>query len=490
VPDTDWDAYFGGGNTKATTETNWDEYFGGAKAAPASDAQDWVRSELFPIKRNIKTGEIKAAYPGLVKDFVSTVKAAQETPQAYDPTTGEVHTSPEMIKAGVQGALVGSPAAPEVAVAEKAVPELAGGLKGGAVAKIENAKAQGRIFSSEQFAPVSEDIRNTLETMNYDPLTHRRVSTALGHVDRLIGKSSITPEAEKNIASFMQGVAPTDIPKLRAKLRLALMEQGPKHSFGDIHNALINLRPAIKSGGTEGAMGEMIQEKIDDYVFNHLPKGPEFLQGRSEYSQARKLDTINEMKDRIENTLKGNQTKAGLAHAMGKEFKKIADNPNKLRLWKPDEQASIKNITRRGDRIILSRLAQFAPTSIGRIGFDSLIGIALGHGVGGALAVVGTGAKIAEHVIAKKRLAAFEKLVSSGGNRAVFEELTSRPRTAQAIRNWANATGEHKRIATIALTSAIAKEVNRPDLQKRLQQEIDNIDPERETVVSKTAELQ
>jgi hypothetical protein len=60
----------------------------------------------------------------------------------------------------------------------------------------------------------------------------------------------------------------------------------------------------------------------------------------------------------------------------------------------------------------------------------------------------------------------------------------SKPGSAQAIRQWANASSARKKVASAVLATAIAKELNRPDLHKRIQDEIENLEPNT-TVVPK-----
>lgn len=403
------------------------------------------------------------------KAVLSTgLQAAEHPIQTAQKIGGYYYENPDILATDVAAAI--TPLGPETGAVRGTEEALSRqGLKQKAVSGIEGAKQSGLEFPPAQVHPVISDIRSELDKMGYDAPTHPRVARALGNVDRLLAKRTTTPEMEDYLAKI-------ESPKRRAQVRLQLMAQGPGHTFKDIHNALINFRPAIKAEGTEGAMGNMMQEKLDDYVFN-LPKGPEFQKGMEEYSQARKLDEINAIKERVEIATQRNKTRAGYAHNLALEVDKIARNPKKLRLWKPEEQEHIKSIVSKGNlgQKIAGALGNFAPSGIGRVGIDVVLGHILGSVIPGGtigLMAMGTVARGIETGLAKKRLSQFEKLVSPEVN----TQLSNDPMTSGALTRWANAKGRGKQAATRALAIAIARQAKTPKLVPRIQQELENMD--------------
>lgn len=416
-----------------------------------------------------------------VGSVLGTVYEAAKHPGTAAENIGKYYyENPDIAATDI--ALIATPLKPGTAdvsrltrVAEEAPKQ---SLKQRAIGGIEGAKQSGRVFPPSQVTPVLDDIRSALKKMSYDPSTHRRVARGLSNMDRLLAKSSITPEMESQLETLG--------PKARARARLAIMESGEGHTFGDIHNAMINLRPAIKAEGTEGAMANMMQEKLDDYVFT-LPQGPEFQKGIADYAQARKLDEIDAIKDRVEIATKRNKTRAGYAHNLALEVDKIAKNPKKLRLWTPDEQAYIKSIVKKGNlpQKIAGALGNFAPTGIGRIGIDAVLGHILGGFIpGGTLGLMTIGAvgRGIETSLARKRLSEFERVVEAGGREdqlskvvspSVVDHLKKTPITKQALDNWKKKT---TKATTRALAIAIARATNKPNLVPRIEQEINQIE--------------
>lgn len=348
-------------------------------------------------------------------------------------------------------------------------------------AKIQEAKEAGEEFPAEDANKLIGDIRETLKDpeYGYDFGTHPAVATALGHIDRILGKNTLSLEADPVMSRLG--------PRARAQVRLQTMEGGTGHTFVDLHNARKNLKRAFAAGGEQARMAGKIEEKLDDYAFS-LPKGEQFKQGLDEYARAAKLDEIDEIKRKADLASGSRYTTAGWAHAVATELKKIASNPKKLRLWTPDEQARIEKIAGRkdlSDRIFrtMGRMSVRGPASLGA---DAVIGHLL-HGIipGGpyGLMLAGEVGRQLERAGIERQVRGFEELVAKGGKEEklrpvigdqAVETIKSTADGKRALAAW---TKKATKTSTRALAIAIARSANMPQLVPRIENEINDIEP-------------
>jgi hypothetical protein len=396
------------------------------------------------------------------------------------PGLGELGAATRLQRVGRE---VAGAEAPKVALG--GAPELTTGAVG---AKMNEMRKTGGSFPRSGFAPVMKDIREDLKNYKYDAPTHKNVAIALGHIDRLLTGDVRSPEG----AMGMLRVGGTDVPvdhPLAAKVRAAerLKAMGGTYDFGDIENALENIRPTFKASGKQPAMGQMIEEKIENHVYS-LPGGPEFMQYRSQYSQAKKLDTINQIKERADIVAGRRFTTAGLGHALAQEVDKIAKNPRELRRWTPAEQDVIKSIAgRKGlDERMARAVGKLSVRGPMNIGLDYLVHLALGPLIpGGTMGVMlaGEAGRQWERRIAAGKIREWENLTSAGGDvknlgkvvgDPVVGALNSSPSGRRALHSW---QARASRATTRALALEIARATNKPQLIPRIEQEINQIEP-------------
>lgn len=343
---------------------------------------------------------------------------------------------------------------------------------------IQEPKEAGTRFPASQADELMQDIRATLSSPDYgyDYGTHGKVKTALAHMDRLLTKSTITPEMEEQLDELG--------PRARAKKRLRIMETGwDTHDFIDLHNARKNLKPALSAGGEQGRMAEMMEEKLDDYVLG-LPGGEKFKRGIEQYARAAKLDDLQEIKRKADLSAQARYTTAGWAHSFATELKKIAMNPKKMRLWTPDEREAIEKLVSRkdfGTRVLRAagRLSVRGPASLGA---DAVIGHLL-HAVipGGPYGLMAAGelGRFGERQVMESRIKDFEDLVAKGGKRdvqlknVIGPQAHDRIKNTEAFRQWSKKATPS---TTRALAIAIARAANMPQLIPRIESEINGIE--------------
>ena len=150
-------------------------------------------------------------------------------------------------------------------------------------------------------------------------------------------------------------------------------------------------------------LAAMLVDELDDFIDRLGPKdiiagdaqaaSQALRDARNLWSRARKAEFIDELIDRAQTRAGAHYTQAGMEHALRQEFKTLALNKRRLRMFTPMEQAAIKSIAR-GSRIenTLRNLGKFDPTSGGMAAF---ISAALGGGLGGLAVAAGGGLAVA-----------------------------------------------------------------------------------------------
>jgi hypothetical protein len=141
---------------------------------------------------------------------------------------------------------------------------------------------------------------------------------------------------------------------------------------------------------------------------------------RNLWSRARKAELVEELIDKAQTRAGAHFTQAGIEHALRQEFKNLALNKRRLRMFTPQEQAAIKSIAR-GSNIenTLRNLGKFDPTSGGMAAFISAAlggGLAAaGAGVGGvAVPAIGFAAKRAATRMTERKVGQLQELIRRG----------------------------------------------------------------------------
>jgi hypothetical protein len=137
-------------------------------------------------------------------------------------------------------------------------------------------------------------------------------------------------------------------------------------------------------------MARVITGKIDDFIDNLDPKrdvfGGDTEAGAASIKQARELwsrysksDQIEQLFEKAINNAPGTPAE-GFEGQLRKQFKTLANNPNRMRRFSADEQDAIKQVAR-GSKLQngLTKLGKFSPTAgffallvAGHVGLDAL----------------------------------------------------------------------------------------------------------------------
>lgn len=191
------------------------------------------------------------------------------------------------------------------------------------------------------------------------------------------------------------------------------------------------LRRILKDAASSQTPGErriasIAIEKMDDFLTNlsssDIRAGklseavPALKEARSLWARSAKGETVEQLIDRA-TTRAGGYGQSGFENALRTEFRQIAMNQKKLRLWSKEEQAAIKQIARGTNAENMMRwVGKFAPNGVVSTGISTGIGAVVG-GAPGAIAVptIAAGAKRGAEKAMIGNVNKFDDLVRSGG---------------------------------------------------------------------------
>jgi len=521
---------------------------GGVKWSDIEGDGKWITSEILPIAHNPQTGETSAAIPGFVRDLYHLAKAPGEAyagrlpTQEADPVTGEVHPSPEAIKTGLNIAAIASPAGveekiaagqaatrgllqrrvdtlPEVPPATIPEAQRTAAIKAKAGARIQEAKDSGVTVPASEARGLLDQIKADTAS-EYNPETHDAARGFFKKFESYLPKEG---ETEGDPMAAMTAKMPISGPA-RASLEKKLAEMGPSEeaptvTVKNLHNLRQELndvhKHAQRSGyDQEGMVASKAKSAIDDFIVNKMDQG-QWSNDMRNYALSSTAEEIKNLTDRAlyrRTNLSAGQKAAALNTELRQWARPTLKGSNSrmkmLRALSPEAADKMEFLAKGGHPLdgILKGLGSASPGSIMSFSLDNIAGHLL-HGIipGGPYTIMGIGAaakymggarveKGIEGIIktlndaadAEPKLSALQKAVDPAKGPSVFQHLMSKPATAQAIRQWANAKGPRKKVATLMLAATMARELNTPHLVPRIQQELENIDPDRTTTVPET----
>lgn len=230
--------------------------------------------------------------------------------------------------------------------------------------------------------------------------------------------------APKFDADFHKGTAEAlDILKRKTS-------NGQPMSIADLEDLRSNIRNLKASNPTDQALIERVNGKIDDFMHSLKPEQTtggdaatamaHISDARDNWRRMRQTEVINGAIENATNSASGLN-----AASIRNEFKKIADNPNRLKQFDADTQAAISDLARgKGGLKQLQAIGKMAPGVNLKSALAALAveggAAATGHpGLGGLAALgVGTGAvaKGAANRMAKNRAAAISNALSGTPN--------------------------------------------------------------------------
>lgn len=230
---------------------------------------------------------------------------------------------------------------------------------------------------------------------------------------------------QQNVDQMLQheGVDATLHPSTTAAARRIAQERGPITL-----ERLETLRRIVKDA--EGAqapadrrLANRIVDRIDDFADTlserDLNAGtPEAVgalrEARSLYARERKAATLDDLAERAQNVVGANYTQAGLETALRQQFRALANNPRRMRLFNPEERAAITLVVRGAplENIVrmIGRLAPTGPVS----SIPSFAATAAAGPIGLAVPVAGTAARYAATRMTLRNVQAANELVRRG----------------------------------------------------------------------------
>jgi hypothetical protein len=178
-----------------------------------------------------------------------------------------------------------------------------------------------------------------------------------------------------------------------------------------------SIKPADKR------MASMIVDELDDYIDNlkdadvvagDATKTKALKEARGYYSRMKKSDTISELVERAEVSAP-NFSASGLENALRTEFRALAKNSKKMRMFTAEEQAAIRKVAQGGKaENALRFIGKFAPTGVVSGTLAGGLATTLMGPAGLGVPAVGLAGRYAATRMTKKNVRTVDELVRRG----------------------------------------------------------------------------
>jgi hypothetical protein len=270
----------------------------------------------------------------------------------------------------------------------------------------------------------------------------------------------VRPQSVENLQGRLvqqlsrEGIDPTLHPATTAALRRLGEREGPL-TLEDVE-IMRRVAKEAEKAATQPAdqrLARMLVDELDEFIDglstrDVIAGDPELAtrmlrDARNLWSRARKAELVEELIDRAQTRAGAHYTQAGMEHALRQEFKALALNKRRMRMFTPQEQAAIKSIAR-GSSIenTLRNLGKFDPTTGGMAAFISAAlggGVAMAGGglLGAAVPAIGFAAKRAATRMTARKVDALQELMRRGPEGSVdpaevMAAARAQPQTAPA----------------------------------------------------------
>jgi hypothetical protein len=294
----------------------------------------------------------------------------------------------------------------------------AGGLAGGAIKLGTNALAR---RAASKAIPTREALKEA------SAAAYQAADDA-GIVFRPRAIQNLSMKVKSELADFGY------TPKLQPRIQATLEEIDRLSSENVTLKGVETLRRIAKAAGSstdasERALSQRIVSQIDDLmvgaqpgdvVMGDLKAGTAALkEARSLWSMKAKSDVIAEMMEKAQNSAP-NFSGSGMENAMRTQFRQLANNPKRLRVFTPAEQEAIKKVARGGPiENALRMVGKFAPTGIVSTALSGGAGAAIGGPAGAvALPTIGMAAREGATAMTGRNIANVDQMIRSGGRNA------------------------------------------------------------------------
>jgi hypothetical protein len=270
-------------------------------------------------------------------------------------------------------------------------------LKKASTAAYKRAEDAGAIISRESFTKAQETIGAMLEKEGIDPTLHPSTTAALKRIQAESGPITLEKlETLRRIAKDAEAsLSPAD-------KRLAAKTVETIDRYADTLGA-----KDLNAGSTEAVAA--------------------LKEARGLYSRARKADTLDELMERAEISAP-NFSASGMENAIRTEFRALAKNSRRMRMFTAEERAAIKKVAMGGPvENALRMLGKFAPTGVVSTALSTGAGFMAGGPVGAAaLPAIGGAARYGAAKMTMRNAARANELVRRGPNALA----TAAPRNA------------------------------------------------------------
>ena len=219
----------------------------------------------------------------------------------------------------------------------------------------------GVVISQKAFRTTADDIANTLAKEGLDPTLHPKVTAVVKRLSE-VGNDVSFQEAE-TLRKVVKSAAASNEPAERRLAQIAI---------GKLDDLISNLKPADVVSGDPVAASTQINR------------------ARDLWSRSAKSAEIDEL-FRKAHVNAPNFSASGLENAVRTQFRQLARNPKRMRLFTKAEQAAITKVAEGGKLDnALRALGKLAPTGIVSGSMSAGAGYMVG-GTGGALALPALG---------------------------------------------------------------------------------------------------
>lgn len=228
-------------------------------------------------------------------------------------------------------------------------------LKQQAGAAYDAAENAGVIISKNSFKQFAQDVQRQMADEGIDAMMQPRALAALKRLTDI--DDNVTLKGAEILRRVVKNAASSNDPSERRMARIMV------ERLDDYMN---NLSPADVLGGNAPAATSALRD------------------ARSLWSRASKADSIEELISRARNR-SSQFSGSGYENALRTEFRNLAQNAKRLRVYTPDEQAAIRRVANGGPvGNVMRMLGKFAPTGV----VSSVLSGGAGFGVGGPVGAV------------------------------------------------------------------------------------------------------
>jgi hypothetical protein len=260
-------------------------------------------------------------------------------------------------------------------------------LKEASQAAYKRAEDAGAVISKDSFAKAQEVTASLLEKEGIDPTLHPSTTAALKRFGA--EKGPITLEKLETLRRIAKDAESTQVP---ADRRLA----------GKLVDTIDNF-------------AETLGQK--DFIAGSPEAIAALKEARNLWSRSRKAETLDELVSRAELSAP-NFSASGMENALRTEFRNLAKNQARMRVFTAEEQAAIRKVAKGGaTENALRMLGKFAPTGAISTAISGTAGFMAGGPVGAmALPAVGGAARYAATRMTMRNVTRANELVRRGPN--------------------------------------------------------------------------